>query len=269
MSDRRFATAADGTRLAYRLWGNPEAKDRVALVHALAMSAEYWEDTVAELGPDISAVAVDCRGHGQSGKPAGPYTVELFANDLAAVLDHCGWSDAVIGGASMGGCVAQAFAHRHADRTRALALMDTTAWYGPEAPDAWEGRAQKALQDGLDALVDFQKTRWFTDAFRENHPDRVEKPVTIFLANDLPAYAETCRMLGRCDLREALPGFAMPVSILVGEEDYATPVKMAEALRDAIPGATMEVMPDARHFTPLEHPGAIASFLSATASAAR
>ena len=68
-------------------------------------------------------------------------------------------------------------------------------------------------------------------------------------------------MLGACDVRDALSSFRFPVAILVGEEDYATPVAMAEELHGAIAGSTLKVIEGARHFTPLEVPQVIADEL--------
>lgn len=267
MQTEHFAKAADGTSLRYVIWKGASAKHRVALVHSLAMSADFWEATAQALGEDWEVLALDCRGHGASDKPEGPYSVEQFAADLAAVMDDANWDSAVIGGASMGGCVALAFAAHHADRTTGLGLIDTTAWYGETAPDDWEGRGQKGRADGLAALTDFQKTRWFSDGFRTANPDAVEAAIAVFIANDTAAYLETCRMLGRADMRAALPGFAFPVAIAVGEEDYATPVPMAKAMADAIPGATLTVLDGARHLTPLEVPEKIADCLRKAAGA--
>ena len=204
----------------------------------------------------------DCRGHGQSDKPAGPYTVERFADDLAELFDHLGWRDALVAGASMGGCVALAFAAAHPARTAALGLVDTTAWYGADAPAQWDERARRALDAGLASLVEFQTTRWFSDRFRTERADAVADCVRRFVANDPEAYAESCRMLGACDLRAALPHIKAPAAVLVGEEDYATPLAMAKALSEGISGATLEVLAGARHLTPLENPAAVSAFLA-------
>lgn len=255
------ATGADGTALCYRIFGDPAAPNRFVLVHSLAMTGAFWAEAAAALPADCAVLAPDCRGHGASGKPAGPYTVEAMADDLAVMMDHAGWDRAILGGASMGGCVAQAFAARHGARTLGLGLFDTTAWYGPTAAADWEDRGQKALAEGLAALVGFQKTRWFGDAWRAENPDKVEDAVSIFLENDPAAYLEACRMLGRADLRAYLGGFAFPAQIAVGSEDYATPVAMAEALRDAIPGAQLTVLEGRRHLTPLEAPAEVAAIL--------
>ena len=64
------------------------------------------------LAKDTAVVTFDCRGHGASDKPAGPYTVEQFADDIADMLDQLGWDKALVAGASMGGMVALAFAAR-------------------------------------------------------------------------------------------------------------------------------------------------------------
>jgi 3-oxoadipate enol-lactonase len=254
------AVVRDGADIAYRLIRG-RGPARFALVHSLAMDHGFWAPVAERLAAAGDVLLFDCRGHGASSKSGAPFTVEQFADDLADVMDVVGWQDAVVAGASMGGCVSLAFAAAHPDRTRALGLVDTTAWYGDKAPEQWEERAQKALDGGLEVLVGFQKSRWFSEGFAKAHPDVVESAVEVFLANDLTAYAETCRMLGRANKTDALPGFTMPTKIMVGSNDYATPPAMAEAMRDAIPGATLEVLDGAAHLTPLERPDDVARLL--------
>ena len=256
-------TAPDGTKLVYRHWARPGSTHRVVLIHSLAMDGAFWRPVAASLTEKAEVLALDCRGHGASGKPTDPYSAELFAHDVACVMDAAGWPAAVIAGASMGGCVALAFAGSYRERVDGLGLIDTTAWYGPDAPGAWAGRAQKARDDGMAALVDFQKTRWFSDNFRRKNPEIVESAIEVFLANDVEAYGATCRMLGACDMRDLLSSFRFPVAIMVGEEDYATPVAMAEEMHGAIAGSTLKVIEAARHFTPLEVPEVIAAELAA------
>jgi 3-oxoadipate enol-lactonase len=247
----------DGMRLAYRLTkGN--GKGRIVLVHSLAMDASFWDRVIPLLMDHADVLTYDCRGHGQSDKPHGPYTVELFADDLADLFDHVGWRSATVCGASMGGSVAIAFAAAYPARVEALGLFDTTCWYGTDAPAQWAERAQKAVDEGLKSLVGFQKTRWFSDSFREKNSDIVDRAIAVFLANDVRCYADTCRMLGAADKRDALKNFRMPCAVLVGSEDYATPMAMARVLEAGIAGSSLEVIENARHLTPLEVPEAIA-----------
>jgi 3-oxoadipate enol-lactonase len=256
-----LAPTRDGTRLGFTLYGDKNAKDRAVLVHSVAMDREFWQPVAERLASKAAVLTFDCRGHGASDKPDGPYTVELFADDMAELLDHVGWSSALVAGASMGGMVSLAFASIYPERTAALGLIDTTAWYGPEAPKAWAERADKAVHSGLGSLIDFQTTRWFGDKFRAERADVVQRCVDIFLRNDVGAYVEACRMLGKADMRSALPRLKMPTAVVVGEEDYAAPPAMAEVLHKGIAGSTLRVLSKGRHLTPLEMPDIIAAEL--------
>jgi 3-oxoadipate enol-lactonase len=258
----------DGCAIATTLYGAANAGwGRVVLVHSLAMDRVFWRPVAERLAGHAAVLTYDARGHGESDKPAGPYSTALFARDLAQLLDHFDWPSAVVAGASMGGCVALDFAAAYPERAAGLGLIDTTAWYGPEARQQWGERAKRAQDAGLGTLVGFQIERWFGEAFRKAHPGVVQRAVDTFLRNDVDAYAASCAMLGACDLRPALPRVKAPTVVLVGEEDYATPVAMAEALERGIVGARLIALAGARHFTPLEKPDAVAAELRRLAGA--
>jgi 3-oxoadipate enol-lactonase len=258
----RFATAADGCRIAYAITG---AGPRVALVHSLALDRHFWDAVVAEAAGRFEMLALDCRGHGASGG-RGPFTAEMMADDLAAVLDDAGWDRALIAGASMGGSVALTFAARHPARTAGLLAIDTTAWYGPTAPADWARRAGLAQAGGMAALLEFQRARWLSEAFRAAHPEVQAAQEAVFLRSDVEAYGAACAMLGALDARDAIRGISAPTAVLVGEEDHATPPAMAQAIADAIPGATLKVLAGARHLTPLECPHEVVAALKGLAA---
>jgi 3-oxoadipate enol-lactonase len=227
------------------------------------MDRGFWQPVVERLMGQALVLTLDCRGHGASDKPDGPYTVELFAQDLFDLVSAFRFDDVLVAGASMGGCVALQFAATWPRLTRAAGLFDTTAWYGEAAPQNWEERAVKAESGGLAPLVEFQATRWFSDAFRAAHPDVLQRCVDTFLRNDAHAFASTCRMLGAFDGRALQSKVRAPCSVIVGEEDYAAPPAMARALHDGISGSSLTVIPNARHLTPLETPDIIAEELVA------
>jgi 3-oxoadipate enol-lactonase len=257
-------TLDDGATLAYTLRAAPApGAVKLVLIHSLALDRSIWDEVVARLETNADILTYDCRGHGRSDRRATTYTAELFARDLAALLDHVGWPQATIAGCSMGGCVALAFAGAFPLRASALGLIDTTAWYGPKAAANFKERAEAARAKGMAALFEFQSTRWFSDAFRAQHPEVLKRTLDVFVASDIECYAATCQLLGTVDTRAHLVNFRMPVGIVVGEEDYATPVDMARELHAAIPQSTLTVLPKARHLTPIEFPDQIASQLRA------
>ena len=234
---------------------------RLALIHSLALDRHVWDAVVQRLEGEAEILTYDCRGHGQSPKTPGPYTAQLFASDLAELFDGVGWDRAAVAGCSMGGNIAQAFAAAYPQRTSALGLIDTTAWYGADAPTKFKERADTARANGMRGMIDFQLTRWFSDSFRATHPEVLRRTFDVFVANDLDCYAAACELLGAADTRAALATLNMPVAVVVGEEDYATPVAMARQLHDAIPQSTLTIIAGARHLTPIEFPDRIASEL--------
>jgi 3-oxoadipate enol-lactonase len=268
VSNGRAATR-DGAHLAYTLHESGNRNRRAVLIHSIGMDRHFWQAVAERLARRGSILVYDCRGHGASAKPPEEYSVELFADDLADLLDHIGWRSAVIAGASMGGCIALAFAAAYPARTAALGLIDTTAWYGVDAPKQWADRAERAKRDGLASLLDFQTTRWFTDKFRAENPHLVRACVDTFLANDVAAYEQSCRMLGTADIRAALPRLKVPTAIIVGEQDYATPLAMAEELHRGIEGSSLTVLQGARHLTPVEQPDRIAAEIGRLLETAR
>jgi 3-oxoadipate enol-lactonase len=255
---------SDGCLIAFarRPARNPGAP-RIVLIHSLALDHSVWDGVAAALNGQAEILTYDCRGHGKSDRRKEPFTTERFAGDLAELLDRVGWPTAIVAGCSMGGCVAQAFAGLYPSRVSALALIDTTAWYGEEAPKIWRERAATARSKGFAGMVEFQTTRWFSDHFRGSHAELVKTTCSVFLANDMDCYVATCVMLGDADLRPCLPSLRVPVAVIVGEEDYATPLIMARRLHEAIPGSLLTILPGARHLTPIECPEQIASQLLA------
>lgn len=250
---------ADECSIAYTL-RFADGPNRIALIHSLALDRSIWDGVAEKLGDRASVLAYDTRGHGRSSRAPGPFSMEQFAQDLAQLMDHVGWPSAVVAGCSMGGGVAQAFGALYPERTQGLGLIDTTAWYGAEAPEQWRQRAAAAQAKGLESMLDFQIARWFGDRFRQEHASLVDAAARVFLANDLDCYAATCEMLGEADLRPSLLAFHMPVAVVVGEEDYATPIAAARQLHEAIGGSTLTVL-NGRHLTPIECPDQIAGII--------
>lgn len=259
-------TADDGCVLNLRVLREAQLKTAtpVVFVHALAMDGDMWQGVVDALDEDNSLLsggmyALDCRGHGASGASEGSFTTKRFSKDLADTLDALSASRAHIVGCSMGGTVALGFAGGFAARVASLTVIDATAWYGPEAPANWEKRAVAALNGGMVSLVDFQLARWFSPTFLQEQPDLVRASVGVFTANRVQAYVGSCRMLGQADERAALANYNGPAAVVVGEEDYATPLAMAEDLASRLVGARLTVIPGTRHYTPLEAPALVAA----------
>lgn len=255
----------DGFRLAYDRVGQGEC---LVLCHSLGMNREMWFQQVPAFADRYQVFTFDARGHGQSDKPAGPYSIEAMAEDLYKLLRAEGVDRAAVVGLSMGGNTAQALAAAHPEFVRALVLADTTAWYGPEAEKNWEQRAREVETKGIGSIVEIQLGRWFSDGFRASRLDLMSRFSAWLSANDVAGYTATQRALGKVDLRGELERVTCPTLVVVGEHDPATPPSMAEDLHARISGSQLLVLPGARHMSPVEQPerfnAAVLEFLAAS-----
>lgn len=252
-----------GGQIAYSLHESTSSANKpcITLIHSLAMDRTFWSPVTSFLCGHANILTFDVRGHGESSHTDEAYTTDLLVDDLALLLNKIGWSSCAVAGESMGGCISLAFALRHPEKTLALGMIDSTAWYGEDASVQWSARADRALKEGMNALVEFQKTRWFTDQFREKNPAVVESAISIFLKNNVNSFANSCQMMGGFDLRHMLSSIQIPTTIVVGEQDFATPVAMSEIIHQSIKNSYLQIIPNAKHLTPLECPQAVSEAL--------
>jgi len=116
--------------LYYELQG-PEEADVVVLSNGIFMSTASWGFQVAALKEHFRVLTYDCRGMWQSDHPAGPYSMELHADDLAGLLSNLGISRAHIAGISYGGEVSMTFAIKYPQMTRTLILSSVVSQIDP------------------------------------------------------------------------------------------------------------------------------------------
>ena len=135
----RFQARPDGTRITYGITAaRSPAPDRVVvLIHGLASNRSRWSEFAEHTSLDArwSLIRIDLRGHGDS-PTSGRISLERWCEDLAAVLDHEGYTRAVIAGHSLGAQVALQFAVQYAGRTAGIVLID------PVYRNALHGRAR-------------------------------------------------------------------------------------------------------------------------------
>jgi len=246
-------------RLSYTIESDG-ASPPIVLLHSLALDRSMWRRLLESLPTDRRVITMDMRGHGES--PKGfQFTIEDMADDVAETLLEIGHDRAIIVGLSMGGCVAQAIAIRHPSIVSGLGLVDTTAWYGPDAPERWSERAAQAVEQGMASLAQFQLNRWFGEQFLDEFPDAGRQLLDVFASNDLDSYVASCHAMGAFDARPGLGQINVPTVVVVGEHDPATTPAHANDLQRGIQGSTLHVIDEAKHLTPVERPQEVAEAL--------
>jgi 3-oxoadipate enol-lactonase len=228
----------------------------LVLLHGFPFDRSMWRGQAEALGGEFRVVAPDLRGSGETSLGAGDVTMEILAEDVAALLDELSLGRVILGGLSMGGYVAFEFFRRFPERVRALVLADTR----PQA-DTEEGRrtreenAQRALKEGMAPIVETMLPKLLAAGTRE-HDGEVVKDVRAMMLGASPegAAASLRAMAVRRDQTELLPTINVPTLIVVGSEDALTPPADAEAMRAKIEGSRLFVVEGAGHLSNVERP---------------
>jgi 3-oxoadipate enol-lactonase len=224
----------DGCRLRYRVDGPPHA-DVVLLSNSLGTTHALWEPQLDALSSRFRVIRYDTRGHGASDAPAWPYTIDELGLDALAILDAAGARTAHICGLSLGGLTAMWLGIHSPERVGSLILASTAARIGNAL--LWQERIELVRTSGVAALADAAMGRWFTNTFREAHPDVVARYHLMLASCRAEGYASCCAAIRDADVRAAIGAITAPTLVIAGMHDPVTPPADAEAVRTRIRGA--------------------------------
>jgi 3-oxoadipate enol-lactonase len=237
-------------------------RTRLVLLHPVGLGAAMWDLVPGLDGPDRELVAPDFRGHGDAARPAGPFSLDDLADDVADVLAALPpGPPTVLIGLSLGGMVAPLVADRLPERVDGLVLADTIPGAGDHMRRVVGDRADRCETGGMAAVLDETVERWFTAEFRRDHPDTVAAVSSWLCAADPLVHAWTWRAIGEFDGRPALARQSAPVLVVCGGADVSTPPVVARTIVRVAPSATYAEIPGAAHLAPIERPAEFAGLV--------
>jgi 3-oxoadipate enol-lactonase len=248
--------SVNGINSYYSDIGNKESVPLV-LIHGFPFSSEMWKlQTQAMQDQNLRIITYDLRGHGQSDVGDGQYTIELYVDDLIALLDNLKITKTILSGFSMGGYIALRAIERNPERFNALVLCDTMS-----AADSSEAKIRRAnsikqiKRDGVGLFAEgFLKAVFAPETF-DSKPDIIDEIRRIILSNSpIGICGALLAMAGRTDTTEALSKISVQTLILVGEHDAVTPPTAAKILHEKIPNSKLHVIEHAGHMSNLENP---------------
>jgi len=247
-------TRVNSIDLAYDEVGSGPA---IVLLHAFPLDRSMWAPQLGALVTAGRCIAPDLRGLGAT-EGAPPYSMDQYADDVAALLEVVGAGPAVVIGLSMGGYIAFALWRRHRARVRALVLADTRP-----GPDSDEGREKRrrlievARARGSGAVADLQMASMVGQTTHARRPDVVQTVRSMIAAAPVAGIVGALEaMMARPDSAATLGTIDVPTLVVVGDEDTLTPPSEARAMHERIRGSRLEVLAGAGHIANLEQPSA-------------
>ena len=238
------------------------AGEPVLPIQGLGYAMWAWHAQVPALAAARRAIVFDNRGAGRSVKARGPYTIELLAEDAAAVLeDVAGGVPAHVVGLSMGGYIALTLALRHPELVRSLVLTGTAAG-GPETSpvpaatlDAWLAAAGLPPEEYARRTMPIS----FAPGWTEEHREEYERLLAARLEFPTPpecwaAQYDACTVFLECGV--PVEQIDVPSLVLHGDADRVVPVENGRSLARRLLHARLVVLAGRGHLAPLETPDA-------------
>lgn len=237
--------------LYYEFHG-PETGELLILNNGIFMSTAAWSFQLPELTRRYRVLAYDMRGQGRSGHPAGHYSLELHAEDLAALMDALQLGPAHMVGTSYGGELNLVMGLRHQERCRSLVIIASVSHSDPLCAamvERWRLAAQ--LGDGQ-AFFRLIHADVYSEAFLTERPDLIPLAEARYATLDLTAAVQLIESFQRFNVTAELPGIQVPTCVISAELDLLKPRKYGEIMHRAIPGAEFHLIPGAGHVVVVE-----------------
>ncbi len=249
---------SSGARLAYQVDG-PDDAPTLVFINSIGTNLHMWDPQVERLSHVLRIVRYDCRGHGASDAPAGPYTLEQLGLDLIALLDTLRIEQANICGLSLGGVIALWLAIEYPQRVARAVFANTSARIGTR--ESWDARIEAVRTGGMVAIRDTVLARFLSANFQQQHPEMVQKISRMVEATNPVGYIGACEALREADLRAKIHDIHSPSLILAGALDESTPPAQSYELHHAIPGSQLNVFDEVAHLSNIERPDEFSDYV--------
>jgi len=249
----------NGVNLWHRITGEGEP---VVQIHGAGFGHFNFDPATPEISKHFRVVDYDMRGYGSSDKPLQEYDMEVWADDLAGLMDALGIEQAHVHGTSMGGMIAIVFAGKYPERTTSVVINCAAAKLGVSGRLIFKNWIDIARMDpdgpGSRLLAELITWQALSRRFLEEQ-DATELATLIQTilrdSNRIEVFTAACQAMCDMDLRPWLGRITSPALVLGGDEDVMTPWDQGpdgagqEAIYQGIAGAEKHVVRGANHST--------------------
>ena len=222
-------------------------------IHGLGSSLRDWEEQIPVFSKKFKVITLDLRGHGQTDKPRGPYSITMFAEDIAELIKSLKVDPVHVVGISLGGAIGFHLAIDHPDITKSLVVVNMSASVPIKSLKEKQMFFLRVLivkMMGMKKMGEVLAKRLFIKPEQE---ELREKMASRWAENDKKAYLSSLKTLKNWSVLERLHEIKCPTLLVSSDEDY-TPLSAKEEYTAMIPNAKLVVIEDARHAVSVEKP---------------
>lgn len=222
-------------------------------IHGLGSSLRDWEEQVPVFSKKFKVITLDLRGHGQTDKPKGPYSISMFAEDIAELIKSLKVDPVHVVGISLGGAIGFHLAIDHPDITKSLVVVNMSASVPIKTLKEKQMLFLRVLivkMMGMKKMGEVLAKRLFIKPEQEELRERM---ASRWAENDKKAYLSSLKTLKNWSVLERLHEIKCPTLVISADEDY-TPLSAKEEYTALIPNAKLVVIEDARHAVSVEKP---------------
>lgn len=246
----------DDISVSYYIKKATEKEEKVIIfIHGFPFNKNTWRTQLDSVEDNITAIAIDVRGHGLSTSGHGFFSIDVFAKDLHDFINKLSLSNIVLCGVSMGGYIALRYYELYPQNIIGLILSDTHAM-------ADDNKGKKKRFDSIQAILKHGK-RAFAFGFIENvltpktitkNPKVVNLIKSSIRRNSIDGICATqLALASRTDTSSSLEQITIPTLLIRGEDDKITSNEAMLKLKDGIKGSTYVEIPAAGHLPNLEN----------------
>jgi 3-oxoadipate enol-lactonase len=222
----------------------------VLFVHGLGGTTNFYEPQARALADGHTVIRFDLAGAGRSPLTGTP-SIESWAADAEAILDHFGIAAATVVGHSMGTLIAVRLAATRPERVTKLALLGALRAQPEQAKQATRQRAATVREKGMEAVAPGIVAAATSERTRHDHPALAAFVRELLFRQDPQGYAACCEALANAT-DPAYSRVQAPALFIVGDQDKTSPPELSETLAKETNSASVEVIPDIGHWHAVE-----------------
>ena len=240
-----------GGNLVYNIVGKRNA-ETIFFCHSLGANQSLWDRQIKQLSDAYRIVSCDLRGHGKSDIFSTPYSIEIMARDILALLSHLEIPSCHFVGLSLGSMIGLWLGANAPNRMRRMVLAGASAKVHNSA--AFGKRINHIKMHGLKSILTELDTRWYADGFASKQPSVVNKVRAMVAKTPIEGYIAATIAVRDFDIIEQLPDIKAPMLLITGAEDKATPLSEAKFISEQCPNADLTIIDNSSHLAMVEKP---------------